>query len=95
MPMVPFDSSAAGRTSLRGHRMSIVEADQAFAALAVQGEAVAQSMRTFGARFNPLDDELDEMLAGRVGKKYLPVEKQKGVKTLIMRFSAHIYVIMQ
>jgi hypothetical protein len=43
-------------------------------------------MRTFGARFNPLDDELDEMLAGRVGKKYLPVENQKGVKTLVRRF---------
>jgi hypothetical protein len=51
-------------------------------------------MRTFGARFNPLDDELDEMLTRRVGKKYLPVEKQKGVKTLVMRFPAHIYVII-
>ena len=51
-------------------------------------------MRTFGARFNPLDDELDEMLTRRVSKKYLPVQKQKGVKTLIMRFPAHIYVII-
>jgi hypothetical protein len=34
------------------------------------------------------------MLARRVGKKYLPVEKQKGVKTLVMRFPAHIYVII-
>ena len=75
MPMVPFDPAAAGRASLRGHRMGIVETDQAFAVLAVQGEAVAQPMRTFGARFNPLDDELDEMLARHVGKKYLPVEK--------------------
>jgi hypothetical protein len=29
------------------------------------------------------------MLARRVGKKYLPVQKQKSVKTLIMRFPAH------
>lgn len=74
--------------------MGIVESDQAFAVRAVQGEAVAQPMRTFGARFNPLDDKLDEVLTRRVGKKYLPVEKQKGVKTLVMRLPAHIYVII-
>jgi hypothetical protein len=34
------------------------------------------------------------VLTRRVGKKYLPVEEQKGIKALVMRFPAHIYVII-
>jgi len=73
--------------------MSIVESDQAFAVFAMQAKAIAQSMRTLRTRFNPLDRELDEILACRVGKEHVAVEKQEGVKARIACLLTHVYVI--
>ena len=67
--------------------MGVVESDQTVAVLGMQGQAVAQPMRTVGRWLDTLHYELDEMPALRVGEEDFSVKQQQGIERGVTRLA--------
>ena len=93
MAMIENDAPSPRRPPLGLNRMSIVKANQPYACLVVQGEAVAQTMRPFIADLNPPDDEANLIPAFAVREKSNAIQRQKRFERAINLGAHCIYVI--
>jgi hypothetical protein len=74
--------------------MTIIEADEAFAALAMKREAVTEPVRTLRWRRDGLDHKTDVIVAVGIDEKHLAIEGQQGIKAEIPRSRHLTYVII-